>query len=477
MFRWSAPGRPGDLPAERFRPGRGDDSPRPGRVSAAMPEERATADSVRSPLDRVAEEGGRAVARVRRESGRAGRLRVRQLEITGVIAVQAGLAAALAALLAQHLLGSGAHVFAPAAAVGTIATAIGQRARRTFELLGGVGLGIVVGDVLRALLGTGVWQTGLVVALAIATALLVAGRGGALVGQAGGTAVLVATLAPMQPGLEVPRIFDALVGAVVGILVVALLFPVNPLRVLDRAAEPVYGTLTTQLDAVARALVDRDADAAVRALEALRGLEGDVGRLNDALSGAEEVVTIAPARWRRRAQFHRYADGTRHLERVILYSRSMARRCATLLQYGEPVPPDLPAALTRFSEAIRELHRECRSEAGPESARRLVRDSAERAGRAWATGVREFGDAVITDLRTAESEVLRATGCPADEANRIVRRAAGAGEAALRPPARAEMGVRRHTARARRRTRIQRAHGRRHAAGRPGAPMRAPAAG
>ncbi|MEV0428565.1 FUSC family protein [Micromonospora sp. NPDC050495] len=441
-----------------------------------MPDERATADNVRSPLDRVAEEGGRAVARVRSESGQAGRVRKRQMEITVVIAVQAGLAAALAALLAQRLLGPGAHVFAPAAAVGTIATAIGQRARRTFELLVGVGVGIAVGDLLRALLGTGVWQTGAVVALAVATALLVAGRGGALVGQAGGTAVLIATLAPMQPGLEVPRVFDALVGGVVGILVVALLFPVNPLRMLDRAAEPVYGGLTTQLDAVARALTDRDADVAIRALDGLRALEADVGRLNDALSGAEEVVTIAPARWRRRAQFHRYADGTRHLERVILYSRSMARRCATVLQYGEPVPPELPAALTRFTEAIRELHRECRSETDPESARRLVRESAELAGRAWAQGVRVFGDAVITDLRTAESEVLRATGCPADEANRIVRRAAGAGEAAVRPPARAELITRRHTARARRRTRIERrAHGRRRPTGPAAAPVRAPA--
>ncbi|MET7967137.1 FUSC family protein [Micromonospora sp. NPDC005305] len=262
-------------------------------------------DTVRSPLDQAAERAGRKLAHVRAEGRAAGRLRLRLLEVTVVIAVQAGLAAALAALLAQRLLGPGAHVFAPAAAVGTIATAIGQRARRTFELLVGVGLGIVVGDVLRDLLGSGSWQTGLVVTLAIATALLVAGRGGALVGQAGGTAVLIATLAPVEPGLELPRIFDALVGGVVGLGVVALLLPVNPLRVLDRATEPIVTALTTELDAVARALTTRDADAATRSLERMRGLDADVGRLNDALSGAEEVVTLAPVRWRRRARFHR----------------------------------------------------------------------------------------------------------------------------------------------------------------------------
>ncbi|MEU1807774.1 FUSC family protein [Micromonospora aurantiaca (nom. illeg.)] len=397
------------------------------------------ADTVRSPLDRAAERGGLVLSRVRAEGGAAGRSRLRQLEITVVISAQAGLAAALAALLAQELLGSGAHVFAPAAAVGTIATAIGQRARRTFELLVGVGLGIVVGDLLRALLGSGSWQTGLVVTLAIATALLVAGRGGALVGQAGGTAVLIATLAPVQPGLELPRIFDALVGGLVGLFVVALLLPVNPIRVLDRAVEPVVARLTEQLDAVAHALTRRDADAAQRALEDLRGLEPDIGRLNDALSGADEVVTIAPARWHRRAQFHRYADATQHLERLLLYARSIARRSATALQYDEPIPPALPDAVARLGEALRELKRACKSGEDLERTRELVRQGAELAGRAWSQGVRTYGEAMISDLRTGQSELLRATGCRPEDANGTVRRAAGAGEAEARPPVRARM--------------------------------------
>ncbi|MFI5836761.1 aromatic acid exporter family protein [Micromonospora sp. NPDC051300] len=402
-----------------------------------MPERRA--DTVHSPLDRAAVQGRQAFSAARSRSGAAGRLRVRQLEVTLMIAAQAGLAAALAALLAQWLLGPGAHVFAPAAAVGTIATAIGQRARRTLELLVGVGLGIVVGDLLRDLLGSGAWQTGLVVGLAIATALVVAGRGGALVGQAGGTAVLIATLAPVQPGLELPRIFDALVGGLVGLFVVALLLPVNPMRVLDRAAAPVVTRLTAQLDATARALARRDADAAQRALEDLRGLEPDLGRLNEALSGAEEVVTIAPVRWHRRAEYHRFAEAVQHLERLILYARSVARRSATALQYDEPIPPALPEATARLGDAVRELHRACRIGADLTGARRLATEGAELAGRAWGQGVRAFGEAMISDLRTADSELLRATGCPPDEANRAVRRCAGAGEAAVRPPARARM--------------------------------------
>ncbi|MFG1829349.1 FUSC family protein [Micromonospora chersina] len=395
-------------------------------------------DVARTPLDRVVERGGHVVATARQEGGAFGRARRRQLEIILVIAAQAGLAAALAALLAARL-GPGAHVFAPAAAVGTIATAIGQRVRRTLELLAGVGVGIAVSDLLRYLVGTGIVQTGVVVAVAIATALLVSGRGGPLVGQAGGTAVLIATLAPADRNLEVPRILDALIGGLAGLLVVAVLLPVNPLRVLDSSAQPVITELTRQLDAIAEAQTTRDAKAAMRALEALRGLGPDVGRLNDALSGAQEVVTIAPARWRRRQHLHRYAAALQHLEQVILYARSVARRSVTALQHDEPIPPALPVALSRLAEALRELHQACRDEREFTRTDQLVLESAECVGRAWGQGVRSVGEAMINDIRTAGSEVLRAAGHSTEESNELMRRATSAGEVEARPPARAHL--------------------------------------
>ncbi|MFG3553554.1 aromatic acid exporter family protein [Micromonospora sp. NPDC047557] len=421
-----------------------------------MADDRPPADRDRSPLGEAAERSEQAVERVRHRSGQASRIRARQWEVTLVISIQAGLAAALAALIAQHFLGPGAHVFAPAAAVGTIATAIGQRARRTFELLFGVGLGIVIGDALRFIIGNGPWQTGVVVALAIASALLVAGKGGPLVGQAGGTAVLIATLAPMQRGLELPRIFDALVGGAVGLLVVALLLPINPIRVLDRAATPIFAVLHEQLAELAEAVRQRDVDRAQGVLERLRGTEGDVGRLNDSLSGAEEVVTIAPARWHRRQQFHRYARSASHLERLLLDSRALARWSTTALQYDEPIPAELPDAIARLGQAVEEMRTECRVGETTQCTRKLVEECAELAGRAAAIGVKSFGDALVTGLRTASSDLLRAAGCEPDDANRIVRKAAGAGEAAISPPTRRHLHRARPTraARARRRAHL-----------------------
>ncbi|MEU5961142.1 FUSC family protein [Micromonospora parva] len=418
-----------------------------------MAEDRQPADPRRSRLDETAE---RTVRRVRHRGGQAGKVRARQWEVTLVISVQSGLAAAIAALLADSLLGQGSHVFAPAAAVGTIATAIGQRARRTFELLAGVALGIIIGDTLRFLLGSGPWQTGVVVALAIAAALLVAGKGGPLVGQAGGTAVLIATLAPMERGLELPRIFDALVGGAVGLVVVALLLPVNPMRVLDRAAAPIFTIVCEQLAELAQALRDRDGTRTLGVLERLRGTDDDLGRLHDALSGAEEVVTIAPVRWHRRQQYHRYARSAAHLERLLLDSRAMARWSTTALQYDEPIPAELPEAMRRLGQAVAVMRTECRVGDDPRCTRQLVEQCAELAGRASASGVRSFGESLVTGLRTAASDLLRAAGCEPEDANRIVRRAAGAGEAEIHPPVRRELHRARPTraARARRRAHL-----------------------
>lgn len=154
-------------------------------------------------------------------------------------------------------------------------------------------------------------------------------------------AVLLATLAPAQKDLEVPRIVEATVGAVVGLVVVALLLPINPMRILDRDAAPIYQCLAGQLREVSAALATRDQQRAVRALDTLRGMGPDLDRMHQALSGAEEVVSLAPARWRRRQDVERFARATSYLERAIEHSRGVACRSAMALQYNEPIPADL----------------------------------------------------------------------------------------------------------------------------------------
>ena len=187
------------------------------------------------------------------------------------LAIQSAVGAAIAWYLAHDVIGRPAPFFAPIAAVITLASSVGQRARRTVELVIGVAIGIGIGDALILLIGTGPWQIGLVVLLAILVATAVGG-GTPLVVQSASSAVLVATLTSAT-GLPWTRFFDALVGGGVGLVVMTVLLPLNPLTVVKRAADPALRALADGLHEVAAALGDRDRDGVDTALTHLRAAE------------------------------------------------------------------------------------------------------------------------------------------------------------------------------------------------------------
>ncbi|RLK25343.1 uncharacterized membrane protein YgaE (UPF0421/DUF939 family) [Micromonospora sp. M71_S20] len=354
---------------------------------------------------------------------RTSRETYRRLQTHLLLAVQAGLAAALAWVAAREVLGNQDSTFAPAAAVGVIAAAIGNRTRRTVELIAGVVLGIAVGDVLIGLLGTGPWQTGVIVFLAIAVAVLVRG-GGALMTQAGGTGVLVATLTPSNPDLELPRTVNALVGGVIGLLVVLVIVPLNPLRTVRRVADSALDVFARHLTASAEALARGDARAAEELLDRMRAAEPELDRLSEAVEAADEVARFSPLRWRRRRALRAYRDGVEHMERAFRNSRTLVRRIGTALRDDEPVPPGLPAAVERYGEAVRMLHREFLAAREPVGARERVLVAVWEAGEACRQDMGFSGTIVVSQLRTIANDLLRATGVPRDEARRMVRRAA-----------------------------------------------------
>ncbi|GIJ09658.1 aromatic acid exporter family protein [Micromonospora andamanensis] len=346
--------------------------------------------------------------------------RRRSLELYAILAVQAGVAAALAWTLAHELLGHPSPVFAPSAAVGTIAAAIGRRTRRTMELLVGVLAGLLVGDALIMIIGTGPWQIGTVVTLAILLALTMS-RGGAVVTQAGGTAVLIATLSPIQRGLEVPRIVDAVIGAVSAVVVVAVL-PVNPVRIIQRAARPLFAALIEHLHNAADGMSTGDAGVVARARDGLFGLGPQLGLLNDAVSGAQEAVAVSPARWHRRGEFEHYQRGTRYLDLAVGGGQEMLRRAATAVHDGEPIPPGLAAAVHYFGDALALLQVEAESGHGTERSEQLVLKAVDRAAEAYDEGVGFSGSVVVAQIRTVATDLLRSLGCSDDEAVAVVRR-------------------------------------------------------
>lgn len=364
-------------------------------------------------------------ARLRGQLSSTLRDRTRRVRGIGGLALQAGLAAALSWLVAREVLHVSQPVFAPISAVSTLAASVGQRLRRTIELIIGVTVGVLIGDLLLVVMGTGWWQLALIVVLAILVALFLAGSA-AVVIQAGATAVLIATLSPSVRDLEIPRFVDALVGGAVALLVTAVLLPLSPLRVLNRAARPALDLLSDQLDATACALADRDIDRALSARARLRENKGELSALVEATQGAREASALSPVHWhQRQGPVARYAHTAEPIDRAMRNAGTLIRRAVTLIEDGEPVPGPMPTAVADLAEAVRLLKRQFAAGQEPVRAREQALRAVCASGDAYRDGVGFSGAVVVAQVRTTASDLLVATGLSQEAANRLVRRAFG----------------------------------------------------
>jgi uncharacterized membrane protein YgaE (UPF0421/DUF939 family) len=339
------------------------------------------------------------------------------------LAGQAGVAAALSWFIAHDLIGRPTPFFAPIAAVITLASSVGQRVQRTTELVLGVAIGIGLGDALILLIGTGPLQIGLIVVGAILVATAVGG-GTPLVVQSASSAVLVATLTS-QTGLPWTRFFDALVGGAVGLVVMTILLPLNPLTVVRRAADPALTALADGLHEVADALRVADPDRVRDALAELRAAEGQFAAFAAAVKAASENVAFAPARWRTRAPLSQYVEGADHLTYALRNVRVLVRRIGTALADGEAIPAVLPTSIALLGDAVDLLRQEWDKGVEPVAARERALRAAAESGRAYDEGVGFSGGVVVAQIRSTVTDLLRATGVEYAEAPRMVRRAVG----------------------------------------------------
>lgn len=370
--------------------------------------------------------------RLRAWAQRALRSRAWRLRLFGLLAVQAGIAAAIAWFVAYQILGNPSPVLAPTTAVGIVAASMGSRLRRTIELLAGVTLGLAVGDTLMPFFGIGFWQTGLVVVLAIGVAILLKG-GGSLLTQAGGTAVLIATLEPPLRDLSIPRFVDAAVGGLVGLGVGLLVVPINPQRTLLRLAEPVVGPAADIMHELATALRKRDLGDAERSLRGLRELDPRLAALDDGLSAAQEVTRLAPLRWRERDSLNFHTTSIHHLERSLHSCRSLCRRLTTALKDDEPIQDEFPQAIDLLADALPTLRRAIQVGREPREAREKILAGVELVGRAQGA-VRDAtlphthrlgysGLIAVGEFRAAAHDLLIASGLETEHAARLVRQA------------------------------------------------------
>ena len=347
------------------------------------------------------------------------------------VIVQATVAASAAYALAQAI-GHDVPFFAPIAAIATVAISLAHRLRRAAELVLGNALGILLADLLVAQIGTGAWQVGLVVALALATALL-AGGGPILIMQSSSAAILIATLTPptdVQPW-NTERVVDALIGGGIGLAVSALLMPVDPARHARIATQPVLAALAGGYRRVAHALTAHDHAAAEATLGDLRATAPVLAGFHAGLDATRESVRLAPWYWGQRTLLASYALAGFHLDNALRNLRVLARQAAVSLDRDEPVPDEIATALDKLADATDLLGPVLAGEHEPDAVRTALLDAVSRTARlasrpdpsrSTSTGPPALYLApIVGQLRLSVSDLLQATGLGVEETAAAIR--------------------------------------------------------
>ncbi|MEV6556491.1 MULTISPECIES: FUSC family protein [Nocardia] len=335
-----------------------------------------------------------------------------RLRLSALPILQCAVGAALAWFIARELVGHPQPFFAPTAAVVSIGISFGARLRRSVELVVGVAVGIGIGDLFITRAGTGVWQIALVVAVAMAAAVFLDG-GSIITMQAAGSAVLVATLLPPSAGGGFSRMIDALVGGLVGVVVVASI-PLHPVRRAREQAAEILAVMSKSLTECADGLLEQDPDKLRAALAAVRATQPQLDSLRATLEGGKEISRISPLYWNSRARLERIKATADPLDNAVRNTRVLLRRSLTLVQDDEILDPRLIDEVERLGQASEVVRRMMLADPGEQpdqaEAARVLRTVAKEARPELVEGAGLSAHVVFAQARSIVVDLMQVCG-------------------------------------------------------------------
>jgi hypothetical protein len=233
---------------------------------------------------------------------------------------------------------------------------------------------------------------------------------------------------PSGIGFPIDRFLDALVGGGVALVVNALL-PINPERMVERAAHPVFEESVGVLEEAAAALNDGDPDRAEHALVKAREIDTWVSSFKEALAAGRETARIAPPRRRALGHIELYATAAEQIDLTVRHVRGLARATLNVLRTGNPAPGPLSEALRKLGWAVEALGAYLAAPGDPEDTRRFALEAARGA----TTLLEEREDlatnlainALVDRIRSAVVDLLGGTGMDQAGALQALREATG----------------------------------------------------
>ncbi len=326
--------------------------------------------------------------------------------------VQCAVGAGLAWFIAHHVIGHPQPFFAPMAAMISIGVSFGARLRRSVELIVGVAVGIGIGDLFVSQVGTGVWQISLLVIVAMSAAVFLDG-GPVITMQAASSAVLVATLLPPHSGGSGLRMVDALVGGLVGIVVVAAL-PLHPVRRARQQAADILDVIGKALTECADGLLEHDAEKIKTALDAARNTQAPIDSLRSTLEGGKEIIRISPLYWNSRARLQRLRDTADPLDNAVRNTRVLLRRALTSVRDDEVLDPRLIQQVEQLGQAVDVVRKmmlaDPDEQPDPAEATRVLRSVGKGATMDLVSGAGLSAHVVFAQLRSIVVDLMQVCG-------------------------------------------------------------------
>ena len=347
------------------------------------------------PLDRMWDRG--------RTSARA---RVRRLQAKVWQIGQCAVAAAVAWFVAADVFGHPTPFFAPVAAVVALGTSYGQRLRRVLEVTVGVAVGVFLADLLVVWLGSGAWQIGLIVALAMSSALLL-GSGQLFVTQAAVQSIVIAGLT-VGPSQAFIRWTDALIGGVVA-LVAATVVPAAPLRRPREQAAVVVRKISALLRAAGEVMDDGESARAMELLADARSTDSLIRELQAAADEGLSVVESSPFRVRHRAGLRSMAELVDPLDRALRSTRVLVRQTAVAAYHRRPVPRSYAMLARDLADAADAVAGELGANRVSTAAQPALLAVADATGQVDRSEVLA-AEAVLAQLRSVVVDLLMVTG-------------------------------------------------------------------
>ncbi|MEV6691037.1 FUSC family protein [Micromonospora sp. NPDC051196] len=274
-----------------------------------------------------------------------------RLRDSWLLVVEVTLATTASWFVASRLLG-GPHgsgdpsaFYAPAAALIVLSQARGVRLRRALRVLAGIAVGVILGEVVVWMFGARSTAAIFVVILASAGITVAAGSPGVVRNQLTTSALFLVAVVPPGGELEPTRLYDALIGGSIALLISQIVGAQSPLGPLETEGRRTFAELSGVLDDICQAVQRHDEQAAVNAFGRAQQLDSRTAALRRAVSVADENLRLAVWERRSRSRVDAARSAAGQVDYAVRNTRTLARSALVLARLPHPSPPQLVAAL------------------------------------------------------------------------------------------------------------------------------------